>query len=1383
MLSNTKSISLAVTAGLLSASLALPITLAFAEEYSGDHPFTAAEAELIHQGKIVYDDGSSTGLVDLSLINGAVMNPEGDDDFDGIKNKDELHIYTKNGQQYLHYLSHPKLRDTDGDGLADKEDPDKLSWDIHAHDGVIFQELTYRDDSYQLKVLGQDALDGKQSVEDAYDKTMVPLPQNQWHDGRKHYGLMRREVAPFWNAVRSWHTGSGFDATMYEFSNKTFPYLKDKSVHVLGIRGTAGAKDVGVDISLGLGQWMGQDTDAQNVAKELVNQQQRFKNITVTGHSLGGYLSQMFFVASLGGKYGDKSENGEDNYNYWNQDKVYNPEVKHVFGFNAPRIQYNGFNKSLKEYYWLGKFLDNKFNNTYFQVNNDSIVRSHPDKVTYIGNSDAGHSSLSFWEKKFAKLDGFSIGERNDLSGLGYQEPALKRVRFVHRTIVKIKENGKDLAEVILPKTKDEIAAINKDKLSEQIDPDISIDGPVNLKYGEINTLNGSFKQIHVTYKFVVEGEANPVATEVVKTKYKTDYVAPSVPKSTDPDYEYVSQVNPMPKVPKDELTKDKEITVTLIKKPVKINTKVIFKDGDNTVKTITKESKPSEGNPKLVDSDFPEGYVIPDPLPTLTAGQDNEIKLTPKEFTLTFKYVDVTKNNTVVGNPDSEKVRYGKDSQYRLKIPKGYQLADNYTFINPTDVKADAVVEIQIKPEQSNEWQLSFVYQHNGKNVGTQVTTVKAGEKVDLQLPSHSDSNKSYILKNPADSPYIVAGPRPATGKQSVDIAVQEKVAATPINPDTVIHYYNITINYVYEGKQVKSETKHLRQDTPIVLSMPTSSSGTYKVADNAQIPSTATKTETINVPLTFTPNVYEVIIRYVYTKDGVSRVLEVEKQQVEDAKKPVIKERINGGSAGRYYQPKKDYKAPTVNGSLVVDVPLEYIVESHNVTVKYMDGETQVGADEVQKVKDGETTSLKLPTATGFDGHYVLAEDFDNPIITGDQVLKVPLKRQINSYEVTINYQLDGKTKADSFQMVESGKTAENDYEFLIKSSDDQAIKEELSKYEVDPTYDWSVKITKKTTLNVPLKRKVQIINVPPKPAVKDPCGVNKASWDKPADSKQITWKIKADKRLVASTTDGYVFDRDSAPAGVGVSEDGKTADYGMATVDSGVICWTTIQKLPVLEGVADKTVSYGASFDPRVGVKATGGEGADLTSQIMIEGTVDTATPGTYRITYSVMENGAKVSKTITVTVKEKSVTPDNSLSVLKIVEGVGQNWIKDSTNLATFKSNGTYDPAVVKVYIDGKLLPAQYYSSSSGSVVVNLKPSYLNTLALGKHTIGIASKEGIASTYFYILPKSEVANMPVTNKPANTGTHGVLVAGFGVLLAACGLFLCHHRGRIE
>jgi hypothetical protein len=72
-------------------------------------------------------------------------------------------------------------------------------------------------------------------------------------------------------------------------------------------------------------------------------------------------------------------------------------------------------------------------------------------------------------------------------------------------------------------------------------------------------------------------------------------------------------------------------------------------------------------------------------------------------------------------------------------------------------------------------------------------------------------------------------------------------------------------------------------------------------------------------------------------------------------------------------------------------------------------------------------------------------------------------------------------------------------------------------------------------------------------------------------------------------------------------------------------------------VIEGVADAKFAVGQAFDPLQGITATDYDNTDLTSQIVVEGTVDTQTPGVYTLTYKVTgksNNQVSVIRTVTI-----------------------------------------------------------------------------------------------------------------------------------------------------
>ena len=85
--------------------------------------------------------------------------------------------------------------------------------------------------------------------------------------------------------------------------------------------------------------------------------------------------------------------------------------------------------------------------------------------------------------------------------------------------------------------------------------------------------------------------------------------------------------------------------------------------------------------------------------------------------------------------------------------------------------------------------------------------------------------------------------------------------------------------------------------------------------------------------------------------------------------------------------------------------------------------------------------------------------------------------------------------------------------------------------------------------------------------------------------------------------------------------------------------------LNEAPTIDA-ADKTITVGDTFDPKVGVTAKDAEDGDLTDKIeVVKNTVDTKKAGKYEVTYKVTDSdGATRTKTIKVTVKEKAPAPN-------------------------------------------------------------------------------------------------------------------------------------------
>ena len=112
---------------------------------------------------------------------------------------------------------------------------------------------------------------------------------------------------------------------------------------------------------------------------------------------------------------------------------------------------------------------------------------------------------------------------------------------------------------------------------------------------------------------------------------------------------------------------------------------------------------------------------------------------------------------------------------------------------------------------------------------------------------------------------------------------------------------------------------------------------------------------------------------------------------------------------------------------------------------------------------------------------------------------------------------------------------------------------------------------------------------------------------------------------------------------------------------------------------------------------------------------------------------------------------------------ITDGSNAKWGKGDENGLTFKSDAAFSD-FVEVLVDGKTITAENYEKREGSIVIQLKASYLATLAAGEHTLTIRSASGDATTKFTI--EAEV----VPPAPESTNAWVWIVVGV-VALGAC------------
>lgn len=380
-----------LTFGLVFSSLlGIPVltsTAIASETLPSTTPLTAQTAHDISTGRIRLENGQ----IDQLLYGKPALDPNEDSDGDDLKNSEELYTYTKDGRTYYGYKSHPLIKDTDGDGLNDKDDKNPRRWDISPRDMALFMELVYRDDNYVNKVL-----------DDKHELTEI-------YKDRNEYKLMHNELAPYWKVKKTYHESDGFDAVLFENVNPEYPFIEQDGVQVLGIRGTQGSKDAGMDFKLFFGGEISQATTTEKLMDEL-NSEHLVSNLYVTGHSLGGYLTERALVYAK-----------RKNYDWFTK----------AYTFNAPKIKGSIFRPSMKQRAEELNELTKKGYAEHYATKKDTLISfiGHVDGAKIIDTGNNGHSSRNFLDKKMDNQPGFTVGNRKQIDGTGTVNPGVTKVK------------------------------------------------------------------------------------------------------------------------------------------------------------------------------------------------------------------------------------------------------------------------------------------------------------------------------------------------------------------------------------------------------------------------------------------------------------------------------------------------------------------------------------------------------------------------------------------------------------------------------------------------------------------------------------------------------------------------------------------------------------------------------------------------------------------------------------------------------------------------------------------------------------------------------------------------------------------------------------------
>ena len=381
---------------------------------------TSKYAEDIAKGYI----GLEGGKYDSLIYKKAVLDPDGDDDGDGIANKDELYIYKKDGRTYLGYDIHPRLADTDGDGLNDKVDKDKLIWNVSARDMAMFINLVYENDKKIDDILK------KQAPAGALSNNIQKMTNN--------------ELGPYWRVKETFHQDNGLDAVLFETTNN-FPFLKGDNIQVLAFAGTnvAQAGDLKADLALFFGNESNQSEAAIQLMKKIKNDS-TITNLYITGHSLGGYLSLRATATAEKEKFG---------------------KYKQTYTFNAPKVKSGWLWGVSKDDVRISEELAKTGKIKNYYTDNDNIIPGNlqPNNKISIGKSAGAHSSTSYFENRVNSNPDFNFGKRQGMDGVGYRDENINNLSIIDP------ENG-TLSKTFLPTLVDDkpVSIMIGDKLKDK---------------------------------------------------------------------------------------------------------------------------------------------------------------------------------------------------------------------------------------------------------------------------------------------------------------------------------------------------------------------------------------------------------------------------------------------------------------------------------------------------------------------------------------------------------------------------------------------------------------------------------------------------------------------------------------------------------------------------------------------------------------------------------------------------------------------------------------------------------------------------------------------------------------------------------------------------
>ena len=228
----------------------------------------------------------------------------------------------------------------------------------------------------------------------------------------------------------------------------------------------------------------------------------------------------------------------------------------------------------------------------------------------------------------------------------------------------------------------------------------------------------------------------------------------------------------------------------------------------------------------------------------------------------------------------------------------------------------------------------------------------------------------------------------------------------------------------------------------------------------------------------------------------------------------------------------------------------------------------------------------------------------------------------------------------------------------------------------------------------------------------------------------------------KITFTPNTGYMIDK----VLVNGIEKNATGNEIEITVDEEKTVEVSYKKIPFTITVEEVT---GATVNPNGLVTVSYGDNKDFTI---------TANTG-YKLVKVLVNDVEKALDGNTL--KLKNITSNMKIKVVvekieyKVIEGAEQTYTITEDTEARFRIDADYSLFNNKVYVDNVLVDSSNYTSKSGSTIIVLNKDYVDTLAIGEHTLKVAFADGgEAETTFTIVRKAENNNNNENNNENNT-----------------------------